>query len=352
MIKYTVRSREIIDLINEIKRNRIVLSPFFQRNLVWREIHKKDFIETILKGYPFPQIFVARGNIDVDTMTSTSCIVDGQQRMNSILQFVNDELEVGGNTFSQLTVPKREEFLKYEVAVIDFDLKENDPELIDIFQRLNRTFYALSTIEKYSTEYASSEFMLVAKVLCDELTLSKDVATELGDSVGSPDSNPNISESFVQWAEAQKLGQLQELMLSGRIFSPYETSRMVHLMYTLNLMATFEFGFYNRNDKALEYLDSYAEQYPLKSEIADVFERTATLINGLRLPKSSMWSKKANAFSLFSLFAKELAIYEEIGLRRLKSELERFEKIVPDDYALAAREGVNNRAERNFATIS
>ena len=43
MTKYHVRSRELIDLVNEIKSKRLIMSPYFQRNLVWRQIHKVDF---------------------------------------------------------------------------------------------------------------------------------------------------------------------------------------------------------------------------------------------------------------------------------------------------------------------
>ena len=57
MTKYQVRSRELIDLVNEIRSKRLIMSPYFQRNLVWRLVHKVDFIKTILLGYPFPQIF-------------------------------------------------------------------------------------------------------------------------------------------------------------------------------------------------------------------------------------------------------------------------------------------------------
>ncbi len=94
MTKYQVRSRELIDLVNEIRSKRLIMSPYFQRNLVWRLVHKVDFIKTILLGYPFPQIFIARGNIDLETMTTTSCIVDGQQRMNSISEYLKDQFKV------------------------------------------------------------------------------------------------------------------------------------------------------------------------------------------------------------------------------------------------------------------
>lgn len=95
-LRYQVRSREIVDLFNAMRSGRLTLSPYFQRNLVWRDAHKRDFIDTILKGYPFPQIFLARGPIDLDTMEASQCVVDGQQRLNTIREYIEGKLELGG----------------------------------------------------------------------------------------------------------------------------------------------------------------------------------------------------------------------------------------------------------------
>src|SRR4051812_36318286 len=100
MIKYNVRSRQLIDIIGDVKREKIVISPYFQRNLVWRLIHKQDFIKTILLGFPFPQIFLAKGGLNVEELTSISLIVDGQQRMSSILEFVDGEFAVDGEYYN------------------------------------------------------------------------------------------------------------------------------------------------------------------------------------------------------------------------------------------------------------
>ena len=180
-LKYTVRSREIIDLIAAMRSSRLTLSPYFQRNLVWREAHKRDFIDTIMKGYPFPQIFLARGPIDLDTMEASQAVVDGQQRLNAIRDFVDGKLDLEGKLFKELSAKEREDFLKYEVAVIDFDLDAGDPRLKDVFYRLNRTYYSLSAIEKLASEYSASEFMLVARVLCGEIIRQAPNDVELGD---------------------------------------------------------------------------------------------------------------------------------------------------------------------------
>ena len=98
------------------------MSPYFQRNLVWRDLHKVDFIKTILLGYPFPQIFIAKGTIDLENMSTTSCIVDGQQRMSAIVEFIKDKYRVDNKLFSELEPKQKEEFLKYQVPIIDLDI--------------------------------------------------------------------------------------------------------------------------------------------------------------------------------------------------------------------------------------
>ena len=49
-LRYNVRSREIVDLVAAMKNTALTLNPYFQRNLVWRDAHRRDFIDTILKG--------------------------------------------------------------------------------------------------------------------------------------------------------------------------------------------------------------------------------------------------------------------------------------------------------------
>ena len=123
MIEYRVRSGSLLNLVNDIRSGRLIPDAYFQRNLVWREVHKRDFIETILKGFPFPQIFVSKGKVDVESMSTISCIVDGQQRCNAIVGFIDGEFEVGGKKYADLTETQKADFLKYEIAVIELDVR-------------------------------------------------------------------------------------------------------------------------------------------------------------------------------------------------------------------------------------
>lgn len=349
MLRYHVRARDLIDIYNELKQRKLILSPYFQRNLVWREVHKKDFIDTILKGLPFPQVFIAQGDINVETLESISVVVDGQQRINAIRDFVNNDLEVNGARFRDMDVKAQELFLKYQVPVIDLDIKANDPQIIDIFKRLNRTFYALSAIEKMATEYATTDLMLIAKYASGNLFKAnnnpEEDAGEEAD-LGEAELHPLMPEDFIPWATSFEVGRFQSWLLKSKIFTEFEIARQVHLMFTLNIIATVYFGFFPRNEKTREFLDEAQESFPSRDEILAGLEKSAETIEKLSLPDDSIWKSKSNAFTLFIIFFWHNQAIERLGLENIKQNLLSFGDNLPADYALAAREAVNNRRQR------
>lgn len=338
MVKYNVRARQLLDVVNEVKSNRIILSPYFQRNFVWREVHKVDFIKTIMLGLPFPEIFIAKGDLDVDAMVTTSCIVDGQQRLSSIIGFIDGDYRVDGKSWSDLSVTEKELFLKYEIAVIELDIKHDDPLIQDVFKRLNRTYYSLSNIEKLSSEFAPAEIMLIAKLLIRELEVDTE---EEGNTL---EYHPNFPKEFLTWARSQQVSEINDLLVSSPIFSAYEISRQVHLMFTLNILGTILVGFYNRNITK-DVLNNYSDKVPNKEYMVQRLNEIAGKIRGLTLDEKSYWYNKANAFSLI------LAMYNTpsgltLNNELLKERLLKFESNIPEEYRVAAKEGVNNKGER------
>ena len=343
MIRYQVRSRFLVDLVNEINNGNIILAPYFQRKLVWRLAHKVDFIKTILLGYPFPEIFISRGAIDVDKMTSTSFVVDGQQRMTSIKQYIEGKFEVDGRTYTQLDSVEKERFLKYEIAVIDLDVSNEDPRVVDIFKRLNRTFYSLTNIERISTEYASSELMLVAKLLAREIDR---VSGDLDIGAENIEDDPNLTEEYIKWAKGVKIKDFHDWILEYPIFTKYEVSRQVHLMFVLNILSTIAAGYYSRNEVVTTFLERYAEVLPDKEKIVRSLNDAAGIFVRARFHKGSYWLNKANAFSLILVLYEKVAAGIPIDPRLLRTRMELFEKNLPPEYSLAAREAVNNKRER------
>ena len=82
-------TRRIHSLLNGLRTGALVPDPNFQRRLVWSNKHKSAFIETVLRGYPFPEIYIAAGDVNPDTGEATEMLVDGQQRLTTLKQYVD-----------------------------------------------------------------------------------------------------------------------------------------------------------------------------------------------------------------------------------------------------------------------
>lgn len=346
-LEYAIRSREIVDLVNALNSGNLVLQAFFQRNLVWRDVHRREFIETILEGLPFPQIFLARGGIDVDTLRSHSCVVDGQQRLTAIRDYVASEFPVKGKLFSELTPEEKSAFLKYEVAIIDFDLEPDNPLIGEIFQRLNRTYYSLSAVEKLSAEFSPSELMIFAKTLIGEYQDIPDgqLDEEIGDDGNPFVHDPNLPVDAVQWAIQHGQNAFADLILSNRIFSATDVSRKVPLMAALNIYCSTVDGYYNRNNEVKRYLDEFKENVPDREFVFSFMCSLATEIFD-QLDASSLWLNKANFYSVSVECLKKRR--EGFPFEAVKEALEGATGTLSDDYLLAAREGVNNNKERQL----
>lgn len=341
MVNYRVRSVSLLDLVNDIRNGKLIPDAYFQRNLVWRDVHNKDFIKTILLGYPFPQIFISKGKVNVANMSTTSCIVDGQQRTNAINLYINNRFDVDGKCFDDLSDIEKTNFLKYEVAVIELDLENDAPQVQDIFQRINRTSNSLTQIEKVASEYSTSDFMLVAKFLCNQINIDIDDENE------NFKEDPNIPNEFYTWAKKSKVKKTQQLFTEKNIFTVREISRKVHLQYTLNILTSVIIGLFNRNEKTNELLNDYFQYLENKDEIVLNFEKTSDIIHQLKLKPKSLWFAKANFFTLFIvIYNHREKVEQELSL--FVTKLSEFENNIPDDYKLSATEGVNNKKERQL----
>lgn len=341
MIEYRVRSVSLLNLVNDIRVGRLIPDAYFQRNLVWRDVHKRDFIETILKGYPFPQIFISKGKVDVETMTTVSCIVDGQQRCNAIAGFIDGEFEVGGKIYSTLSETQKADFLKYEVAVIELEVENDDPNVQEIFQRINRTSTSLTSIEKLASQYSTSDYMLVGKLLAEQISPERSGEDDFRE-------DPNVPDEFYTWASKQRIKNFHKLINEKDVFTAQEIARKTNLMHALNVMAAFLGGFSNRNEKAIELLDDYALSFPQRDEIVLSLERAAEFILKLGYRGKSYWMNKANVFSLLVVVATLQKEGQGIDPSRVRTALDAFEKELPADYKLAAAEAVNGTKARQL----
>jgi len=156
---YDSRTCSINDFVEWDRGGQLELNPRFQRRPVWTEKAKSYLMDTILRGKPIPKIFI-RQRINVSTRTSMRDVVDGQQRLRTILSFIKDGFvvskrqnpECGGLRFSQLPEEVQAQVLAYEVSV-DLLINLPDSEVLDIFSRLNSYAVLLNEQEKINSDH-------------------------------------------------------------------------------------------------------------------------------------------------------------------------------------------------------
>ena len=79
-----------ISWLLDLERNKqLDLSPPYQRKSVWTRPDRQFFLDTIFRNYPSPAIFLHK-TISAEGKT-TYHVVDGKQRTETILDFVNEQ---------------------------------------------------------------------------------------------------------------------------------------------------------------------------------------------------------------------------------------------------------------------
>ncbi|MBU2766207.1 DUF262 domain-containing protein [Acidithiobacillus ferrivorans] len=170
MKSFDSRAYSINDFVEWDKQKQLQLNPAFQRRPVWSDKAKSYLLDTIIRGKPIPKIFI-RQKINVTTKTSLREVVDGQQRLRSILSYIKDGFvisksqnsEYGGLRFSQLSEDVQAQVLSYEISV-DLLINLPDAEILDIFSRLNSYAVVLNEQERINATHFSS-----FKILADSL---------------------------------------------------------------------------------------------------------------------------------------------------------------------------------------
>ncbi len=153
------KAYSINDILNWNDNTELMLSPKYQRNQVWNQNAKSYLIDTIIRGYPIPQIFI-RQTIDINTRQTFREIIDGQQRTRTIIEFTQNlfpilkshNKEFGGMYYDNLEDDIKEQILHYNISVEIIKIKD-DARIYEMFARLNTNNMALNKQELRNAQY-------------------------------------------------------------------------------------------------------------------------------------------------------------------------------------------------------
>ena len=92
----SIRGESIQSLYGSYLAKAFLVNRRYQRKLVWTIEEKRSFIDSIIKGYPVPLILLAEV-IKEDGIKLE--IIDGMQRMNAIMSFIEQEFDIDEHYF-------------------------------------------------------------------------------------------------------------------------------------------------------------------------------------------------------------------------------------------------------------
>jgi hypothetical protein len=257
-MKTSPTNKKIREIIGMVKESKLLPRPEFQRRLVWSRDDKNHFLDSVLNGYPFPEIYLADGNVDLETGQGTQLLVDGLQRVSTLIQYFDSDYELKLTTvtpYRALTEEKKKEFLQYDVAVRDLGSISKD-EIVEVFRRLNATKYSLLDIEINNAVYAGA-----LKRFCER-----------------------VSE--------------HDFFRKHSVFNATDYKRMGDMRFVLGIVGTMIQGYFNRDDAFEDLLDRFNDDFPLDSQISERLDSVFQFIDecGFEL-RSRIW-KKADLFTL------------------------------------------------------
>lgn len=166
-----VNSVSIRTIMKAHVEGRLRLRPAFQRNLVWNKEQKSYLVDSILRNFPVPELYIQVGDAP-GSNDDLMVVVDGQQRISTCIEFMTDELRLTGKNlspdwvgrkYSELDEDLRGQFSRYKLIIRELpDL--DDSAIREIFQRLNRVVEPLLPQELRHAAYSGNFIELVERV--------------------------------------------------------------------------------------------------------------------------------------------------------------------------------------------
>ncbi|WP_169755071.1 DUF262 domain-containing protein [Campylobacter curvus] len=338
---FSRNSIKISDIYSKFNNEEWIIDKTYQRRKVWGIKDNIRLIETILLELVIPEIFIWDCDTDPTTGKTITHIVDGQQRINAIFEFIQGKFKLqskylispdiqnlyGDLTFSQLPDDIKKRIWIYEISVVNLNNTFSLDEIKNMFYRLNLTDYSLNEQEKRNS--MDSVFGKAAESLADS-----------------------------------------DFWTKHKVFSPKDVRRMGDVEYCSSILLLCREGIVDQTKQ--ETLDQlytdFVDEYPDRDKDLEKVNDAINYINAIITPEiESFSSKKIQMFTLFALafdfIDNEILINDEIKKYfvqfvktynafkneyefPLSTEEERkvFEMI--KKYKLASSEGVNKISNR------
>lgn len=333
--------RTIKSIYDDFAAGSLLVDRTYQRRRVWLDQDKVRLIETILMGLIIPEVFFWPATVDPETGDFITHIVDGQQRIDAIVDFIDgkyklsaryfldDEMreKYGNKFFAELPAEAKREIWTYKISVVEIDKSWTKPQITTMFYRLNLTNYSLNEQEKRNSKVSA-----------------------FGD-------------------KAEALSTL-DFWTHMHVFSAVDARRMKDIEYCCSVYILAQEGIVDQtnNKRINQYYDDYAEEYDVDGTITNRITSAMEIIEKLTdATMLSFVSKKAQMYTMFCLALRLIdngegyseTLYTKLNLFIQAYNLFRneYELVIADGkqaflyeaikkYKLASSEGINKYQNR------
>jgi hypothetical protein len=154
--------RNISWFLDIYRNGQLDLNPAYQRRSVWTLKDRKFFLDTIFRNYPCPAIFIHK-EINEEAGNLTYHVVDGKQRLETIIRFTQNDLTVD-KEYGDVNLNSKKwkeiendsdlkiRFREYAMPV-EFIEVVNGNYVNEVFDRLNRNSRKLERQELRHAKY-------------------------------------------------------------------------------------------------------------------------------------------------------------------------------------------------------
>lgn len=263
----TTTNRTIVWFKKTNDNGDLQMKPPFQRNPVWTHPQKSYLIDSILNGYPVPELYMQefvdeKGN-------EQHIIIDGQQRTRACLDFIEGKFSIkeeesptwGGMKFDDLSSDDKKKIFGY-TFIVRILPEMSDDDIRGIFQRLNKNVVALNSQELRQATYWGP---------------------------------------FIQ--TMQELSNYKYWNTTG-IFTPLNVRRMMDIEFISELAIAVLHGHQNKKETIDTFYQEYEEEFESRDELVGIFQKVIYELEQLYPDiKTTRWKKKTDFYSLFLYFS-------------------------------------------------
>lgn len=172
--------QNVTEFVNRLRVSEYFVDRSFQRRLVWTARQKVRLLETVLIDYPMPEVYLWEQSPDIETGLQKSSIVDGQQRLTTLRQFLgnewpltksylnteNQDADYTGKYWKDLSADRKSQILQYNINARRIPSIVPKEQIRLIFARLNETDKSLNPQELRNATF-HGEFLLASEEIAD-----------------------------------------------------------------------------------------------------------------------------------------------------------------------------------------